>query len=322
MASASGGACYTNFGIPTFNKVVFVMNSAGTEGGAVCQNQASGKYYDCAFASNSGGLSGAIQQHNNSSSSIVNSTFYNNSASNGFGGGAIMLAFNNCTTSIQNSIFYRNRKQGVDNVASADIRNTYNTAMVVQNSILQSNSVVPVDNGTTIANNMRGVNPMFTNEAMPAGADMMWFTSDDGLQLMNASPAKNMGSNAAASAASITEDILDMQRVACGTVDIGAYENQNCSSPNRNDVTTGASMQTEMAAIVENPFRSELQVRYYGEEPGNLNVFDASGRAMSGSQVLRQGINRVDAGNWNKGMYQVILQTKSGKKMTFKVMKM
>jgi hypothetical protein len=43
---------------------------------------------------------------------------------------------------------------------------------------------------------------------------------------------------------------------------------------------------------------------------------------MSGSQPLRQGINRVDAGNWNRGLYQVILQTKSGKKMTFKVIKM
>ena len=88
------------------------------------------------------------------------------------------------------------------------------------------------------------------------------------------------------------------------------------------DAKTNTSQKAAMAAIVENPFRSELQVRYYGEEAGNLNVFDASGKVMSGSQPLRQGINRVDAGNWNRGLYQVILQTKSGKKMTFKVMKM
>ena len=71
------------------------------------------------------------------------------------------------------------------------------------------------------AGNIFATNPLFVNQASPAGADGIYRTDDDGLQLVCSSPAINTGTNTGAPAL----DILGNAIVGT-TKDMGAYEQQ------------------------------------------------------------------------------------------------
>ncbi len=311
-ASNSGGACYGNYGLTRIASCAFNGNSA-VYGGAIYQNRVDMEYYNVVFSNNTAAeAGGAMYQHSRSNSLILNGTYYNNAARSG---GAIILGFDNCYVHLWNSIMYRNTANGVDNTAGSDILNISSTAYDVKNSSLQANTVVSPDNGTTIKGNIRGgVNPQFTNQASPVGADGIWFTTDDGLQIAKLSPLLNMGDNSLAPGAT---DINNLPRIACGTVDLGSYEVQNCAGPNRQ-----APVKTDIAGIVANPFTSDLQIRYAGEEKANIQVSSLSGKVMAVSATASKGTTHVNTANWNSGVYLVEIVTISGKKLSFKALKL
>lgn len=311
-ASNAGGAYYGNFGLTRFIHSALNNNNA-VYGGAIYQNRLDAEYYNSVLSNNTASeTGGAIFQHSRSNSLILNGTFYNNAARNG---GAIVLNFDNCFIHLWNSIMYRNTANGMDNVPTADIYNLSGTAYDVQSSSLQANTQVSADNGTNIANNIRGgVNPQFTNQASPVGADGMWFTSDDGLQIGKLSPLLNVGNNALTGGA---VDIIYNPRIACGTVDLGAYEVQTCAGPNKAE-----PVKSDIAAIVANPFGSDLQVRYSGEEKATIRVLSLSGKVMAVSATAAKGTTRINTASWTTGMYQVEIVTISGKKLSFKALKL
>jgi hypothetical protein len=324
----SGGAYYTNFGSSEFRKVAFSANSAAgaNGGGGVYQNSANCIYHNAVFDGNSGAMGGGIFQHNASNSTIVNSTFFNNAASGH--GGAIAVGLNGSTTSVENSIFWKNKRAGQDNLANGDIWNIFGTGgNVYKNNILQTNTAIPADNGTNIVNNLRGADPMFTNESNPAGPDIFFGTADDGLQLQAGSPAVNSGDNAAATAAGLTQDILDNPRIACTTVDKGAYERQDCALPlitQKPIITTPEMAASELlrsSGVVTNPFSHELQIRYTGGEKCSAMVYTAAGRRIWGTGNVAQGITRVSTTNWSGGLYEIVLQTATGKQLSFRAVK-
>jgi hypothetical protein len=87
--------------------------------------------------------------------------------------------------------------------------------------------------GTDGGNNF-DANPMFTNTADIDGNDNKFFTSDDGLSLMNYAPAINRGTNTGVLSNDIT---LNPRPYSGGLADIGAYEYQGGSPSAKNNVT-------------------------------------------------------------------------------------
>ncbi|MES2774678.1 MAG: DUF4394 domain-containing protein [Bacteroidota bacterium] len=221
-SAPNGGGYYSNYGGSVFSKTVFTGNSA-TYGGGVYQNRMEARYHNCVFNNNSSYQGGAIYEQNASWSHIVNSTFFRNSGVSY--GGAIVLTGSNSHTTTINSIFWKNTHGGSDASPWADFVNYTGGSNAYHNNILQINTAVPADNGTTIVNNTRGTDPLFVNEASVLGGDATWATADDGLVLTNSSLAVNTGDNALATGPT---DIIGNARIGCGIVDKGAYENQNC----------------------------------------------------------------------------------------------
>ncbi|MES2774673.1 MAG: DUF4331 domain-containing protein [Bacteroidota bacterium] len=314
--SGNGGAYYGNYGYPKFNKSVFTGNNA-TYGGGVYQNNQSADYNNCVFNANTSYQGGAIYEQGGSFSHIVNSTFFKNSGVSY--GGTIVLTGGNSRTTTENSIFYKNTHDGSATSPWADFVNYTGGANVYANNVLQQNTAVPADNGGAIRNNLRGVNPLFVNEASVLGGDGIWGTTDDGLELMNSSPAKNNGDNALAP---VGTDITNSTRIVCGVVDRGAYENQGSCGPiaEKEEFVNGRTNNAD--GIVANPFNNDLQIRYMGAEKAGISVSSVSGKTMSLIGNIKQGITHIDASTWSSGLYEVVITTASGKRMNFKVVKM
>ncbi|MEO7309895.1 MAG: T9SS type A sorting domain-containing protein, partial [Chitinophagaceae bacterium] len=298
---------------------------------------------NCVFnANNSVSGGGAMFIHNASTGHVVNSSFFKNTASTS--GGAVVLSVNNSNIVSENNIFYKNTANGVPTGAGSDITNFTGGANTWANNILQQGSSVPADNGTSIRNNLRGVDPLFVNEASPVGADLSWGTADDGLQLSNCfappiangigqiaavgcSPAINAGDNTPVLAGSINTDLRDNPRIVCAIVDLGAYENQDCSMPAiaSNQLQALPEMmekEDSWSGVVVNPFDNDLQIRYSGAEKCAVTVLSANGKKMWTKSNISEGITHADASSWARGMYQVVMVTASGKKMNFKVVRL
>jgi hypothetical protein len=129
-------------------------------------------------------------------------------------GYAVVKGLDGSVVKISNSIFFGNLNGSTSD--SADIYLDA-SAVNVSNTITQfyntGNSFLP------------GINPKFVDAGSVTGSDNLYFTQDDGLQLLNpCSPALNSGSNSAAAA--ITKDILSNSRLFGSNVDVGAYEAQ------------------------------------------------------------------------------------------------
>ncbi|MES2774670.1 MAG: choice-of-anchor D domain-containing protein [Bacteroidota bacterium] len=317
----NGGGYYGNYGYPVFSKTVFTGNSA-TYGGGVYQNRMNADYLNCVFNANTSYQGGAIYEQNASFSHIVNSTFFKNTGVSY--GGAIVLSGSNSRTTTENSIFWKNTYAGSATTPWSDFVNYTAGANVYANNILQLNTAIPADNGTTRRNNTRGTDPLFFNEANVPGLDGIWATADDGLELTLSSPALNTGDNALVVG---TTDIKNSPRIACSVADKGCAELQNCFSVSPPATPEFASLQEIVTGpgatgIVVNPFSNDLKIRYSGAEKAAVTVYSVVGKQMWSRNNIAEGITHVDAGSWSRGMYQVVLVTASGKKMTFKVVRL
>jgi hypothetical protein len=104
---------------------------------------------------------------------------------------------------------------------------------------------------------------------------------------------------------------------------IGPKSVQSQQSKKPNTITKNVKVEVpDFAGIVSNPFNSQLQIRYNGNESASATVSDVSGKGMWRTGKIGQGITTVNASSWNRGMYEIKLQTTSGKTMTFKAVKM
>ena len=323
--NGNGGAYYGNVGNITFNKTAFNGNQA-QYGAAVFQNSADASYINSVVSNNAAAVEGGgIYQHNNSQSTLLNTTIFKNSA--GGNGGGLVLGYNNCGTTTQNSIFYKNTSRGDDNVANADVYNFSGTTNVFAYNMLQSNTAVPADNGSTIINNNRGSNPAFINESSVLGMDGKWFTSDDGLQLQAQSPAANTGNNAPVNTAGVTTDISNATRIVCVTVDKGAYENQAaCASVADGDpafagISFTKGFTNAGTGVVMNPFSNELQIRYLSSEKAAITVTAATGKIVHQANAAN-GVTSINSASWSSGLYNVVIVTAAGKKINFKTIKL
>jgi hypothetical protein len=235
----------------TINSCVFEKNYSYGKGGAIGLSSSTDysplriRIFNSVFyknyteATNVAGQGGAIFVPDFTAGSIFNCTFVENSTtyyniSSLRSGGAISLR-ENLAFPIDNCIFKGNSAGTSNTVEGADIDwGVYNT---VHNSLLQGPP-------RTVTSNIYGASPRLTDSIHLAGADLRWFTNDDGIQLQYNSPAINYGNNNIVSG--LPNDFLQNRRIVNGVVDAGASEYQNLAvakAGNDTTICTGTSVQ-------------------------------------------------------------------------------
>jgi Secretion system C-terminal sorting domain len=239
QSGGQGGGVYNVSSSPVFANIIFSGNSAddGGQGGAVYNNSSSSIFINTVFSGNSangGGQGGAVYDAF-SSTTFINSVFSGNSANDGFGGAVLT---NGSAITFTNVTFF-------GNTAMYNAAGIYslNSPGAITNCIFWNNTILSGANpdlfisGTppTVAysfakillsgtGNLSGESDPFVNIANPAGADGIFMTADDGLQLLGCQTPLNAGDNAANISAT---DITGQPRIYLAeNIDMGAYEYQ------------------------------------------------------------------------------------------------
>ena len=190
----------------TLNNCIFEKDSSSTyytNTASVIniRNLSTVNIYNSVIAKN---ISKFIINVDNSKLKIVNSTIFKNYSFCNF--------HDTSNVQIQNSISYNNGYFFSRDTADF-IKDVY-TVLNIQNSITEIYTHA----------NYNGKEPKFIDTSKIAGADNLYFTTDDGLSLLNpCSPAINTGNNVFANFAT---DITGNARIKNGIVDMGAYEVQ------------------------------------------------------------------------------------------------
>jgi hypothetical protein len=207
---------------------IFTGNYAQYGGGMFIRR---GHHYsnNLVMYNNTSDYGGALIVQNNMSASgtvdFVNATFVNNYSTFGKS-----LKVDAGTVKLVNSIVYNAVPYSGGNISSSG------GTLASRYSLLQNSATSGTWNsnyGTDGGNNF-DANPMFTNTADIDGIDNKFFTSDDGLSLMNYAPAINRGTNTGVLSNDIT---LNPRPYSGGLTDIGAYEYQGGSPSAKNNVT-------------------------------------------------------------------------------------
>ncbi len=236
-----GGGIYSNTSQNIINNCNIINSYGSYGGGAYFINNSATTISNSSFINNlaslSGGAGSGICGDGNSSGQIYNCIFVGNNANNGtafnFGG---PMVYTNCT-------FSGNSSTGagvsfLNNGATAIITNCicWNPGSANTQEILNVNPGTVfnycVSAGGIAGTANSGADPKFIDASLPAGADGIYRTADDGLALTNCSAAYNRGTNTGVSAT----DILGIARPQASTTDMGAYE----STAALNEVPTPA----------------------------------------------------------------------------------
>jgi hypothetical protein len=198
------------------NRSFFISDTAYLDGGAIFGSGiARWEVGNSVFYLNSARLGGAIRR-TASESKIQACSFYDNHAT----GLGAALSSTSTQMEIIGSLFWHNRIGNDTAIANADIDGPPGYFFY---NVFQSYTM---NHGY---HNMKDIHPLFRNSSNAIGADNIWGTADDGLQLVVQSPLVNevpygtfTGPNPSLSAA----DIMGNIRVDAG--DIGAYEADFC----------------------------------------------------------------------------------------------
>jgi predicted outer membrane repeat protein len=211
-SGGQGGAVFNYYSSSMFINTLFSGNltDEGGQGGAVFNYYSPTLFINTVFSGNSAGdgQGGALYSYG-SAITLTNVTFSGNSAT--YDGGAIFI--NNSAATITNCVFWGN----TDTYGSSpDIYMAGGTPPTFAFNFTQT--AIP---GT---GNIQGDFSPFVNDASPAGADGIYMTADDGLQLLPCSQPLNNGDDAANTT---TTDIAGQPRFFnASTIDKGAYEHQ------------------------------------------------------------------------------------------------
>jgi predicted outer membrane repeat protein len=227
---SKGGAMHNEYSQSIINNCIFIGNNASSYGGAVYNNNSSVWVTNAVFdRNNSNSAGGALCSENASNGQVINAVFIGNKSSSGgtiFNYNASPTYFN-CTLTGNSGV---SASGGfLNNTSNAVITNCifWNTTSSATTEIFNTGSGAPVVTYSITLGGVYGgtgnssADPKFSDLSAPAGADGIFLTADDGLQLTNCSGAYNKGTAINAPAT----DILGVARPQYGVVDMGAYEN-------------------------------------------------------------------------------------------------
>ncbi len=210
---------------PYFLNCYFLNNYAFGSGTVSIEDATASRFINCVFANNFAGLTGAIIFSSHSGVSLINCTAFRNRVvqSADLPPGCVS-AQNGSSLTINNSIFFANSTDVASNFNIDKMDYQSPEITVTGSTVSVSNSIT--QNYTSGTNLIISENPRFRDTSNIAGPDNLFFTSDDGLQLMlPCSPALNSGSNT--NLAGITTDITGSNRIFNSNADMGAYEAQS-----------------------------------------------------------------------------------------------
>ncbi len=210
---------------PTFENCMFLYNRSFSSGTIYAQNAPEVVLRNVLFSGNAAGRSGSIAYVSGGTVSFINGTFFRNTVSDINNDlPASMAALNGAVLNIRNSLFFLNIANTQNGILDPN-KKVYEHSEIaisgatahVTNSLLQ--------NFTAGTNLLLALNPRFRDTSSITGTDGLYFTDDDGLQLMlPCSPALNSGNNNFV--ATNATDLNGRPRVYSGKVDMGAYEAQ------------------------------------------------------------------------------------------------
>lgn len=208
QGNLDGGIIRSVNSSPVITNSIFHENLKDyVQSGLIFKQNSNATLKNCVFAENNFGKS--IINVSQSTCTIINSNFVNDTADN------TILADSNSVLNISNSIFFNNIY--LTNISDTAEIKLVNSVANINNTITQ---VYNYGNALLLAKD-----PKFRDTSKIAGPDNLYFTADDGLQLINpCSPAINTGSNAGLAG---TADILGNARIFEGLADLGAYETQS-----------------------------------------------------------------------------------------------
>ncbi len=312
-ATLWGGGMFNTYS-STIANTTFTNNQSGLYGGGMYNHHAPSTITNTTFSGNrasdgcgmynlyfsnhiitnatfTGNYGGYVIYNSESSAFIINATFTANWAN-------IILNYYSFSTII-NSTFTGN--------FGIAIRNIY-LGSTIQNCILWNNSTEIVNESASLTTVNYSIiqggypgtgnidaNPLFVNPDNPAGPDGIHRTADDGLRLQPNSPAINAGDN---SVVTDTTDIIGLDRIQFGFVDIGAYEYGYFTGlPHVSPSATPANL-----AIYPNPTNNTaiITLTLPNEEAVTLSVYNLEGKEVA---VLFNGMTEA-----NK-TYQLVFNT-------------
>jgi len=238
-ATTHGGAIFHTDDTLTVKNSQFSSNTA-MNGGAINFTYSMGtgagaifRGYNNVFVKNIAtlGVGGAINSDMGAGGdTLINNLFVNNKAVDSNGGGAMDVAGSNHY--IYNNTFYADsaigglgsggalhfeNKYGVFNIANNIFNKNFGVATSADTGIM-GGGVYFVDH-----NIYTGDNAGFINTGNLPGADSIWGTTDDGLELQKCSAARNAGALRYVMVGELT-DVTGSSRVESDSIDIGAYE--------------------------------------------------------------------------------------------------
>ncbi|MCB0126293.1 MAG: hypothetical protein KDE58_28745, partial [Caldilineaceae bacterium] len=238
VASTSGGSLF-NSGYARIENTVF-DNSSAADGGAI-MNFGRLVILNSTFQGNTANTGGAIRDGSGSTVDVSNSTFANNLADNGYGGGGIYMGSCCATLTLINSTFSNNSATGglaggINNwgpmhLANSIIANSTSGGDCVSNGattgshnlIEDTGSACGFSNGTD--GNIIGSDPKL--------GPLTWSGGLGGTQTLTplaGSPALNAGNDATCAAAPVNNlDQRGITRPQGAHCDIGSYESQNAA---------------------------------------------------------------------------------------------
>jgi len=157
------------------------------------------------------GVGGGLQINSECDVTLINNTFFGNvSSDSGAGGFGFYAESAADSASLYNEIYMTNLPDSVSIIGTGPIAAQYSN---IENGGGKSYfGIGCIDS-----------DPLFLNPAFPAGADGIYATAEDGLQLTESSPSVNTGSTSAVPA-EITYDLIGNTRIYDGAVDMGCYE--------------------------------------------------------------------------------------------------
>ncbi len=223
--ATAGGALSTDGS--TVVNCVFDGNTATTDGGAVSGSR--WRIYNSVFHDNKAQRGGSLhlQRYQNTwdSASIVHSTFFGNVAS---GAGGALYAQENAPLEIRGSSMWANQAgTGTQIFFNGNHSQISAWESMVQdrygNGAVNSENTSNVQWESGIVDIALGGNPGFLSQGNPTGADGLWRTEDDGLQLGGDSPLLDKVTQSPPAAINGV-DILGASRIKGAKADIGAYE--------------------------------------------------------------------------------------------------
>ncbi len=206
-ARGYGGGFFGSGNTGIMDKMVFERNIANQNGGGLYASDEF-RIQNSVFTNNKSQLGAAVYSEY-SSLKLNTSTFSRNKASLEASG----YLNKNSTDTITNCIFWDS--------TSTTVHEFVDTALLIADTRFCIINDPQIRQGQ--GNDNR--NPNFIDVNNPIGADNIWRTADDGLQLGGCSAAVNTG----VSSPTTTHDILGIIRPQQGAVDMGAYESLTAS---------------------------------------------------------------------------------------------